>query len=307
MSEFPANDPVCASPTSGSPIETIIESRPRDLGGFSVRRFLPSRARRTIGPYVFFDHMGPATFPVGQGIDVRPHPHINLATVTYLFEGEIIHRDSLGSHQAIRPGAINWMTAGRGIVHSERTGAEQRRQGARLHGIQIWVALPKQAEESEPEFSHHPAERFPLVQRDGASLRVLIGSAFGRQSPVKIFSPMVYVDVSLTAGARLALPSDHPERAVYLVDGALACAETEIQAPRMTIFKAGSLVELQALTDARLLFLAGEPLDGERFLWWNFVSSSRDRIDRAKRDWSQGRFPKVPGDEDEFIPLPESS
>jgi redox-sensitive bicupin YhaK (pirin superfamily) len=285
-------------------IELIVEPRQRDLGGFSVRRVLPTVRRRMIGPFVFFDHMGPAVFPLGEGIDVRPHPHINLATVTYLFEGEIDHKDSLGSHRAIQPGAINWMTAGRGIVHSERTTMAVRQTGQRLHGIQLWVALPAEHEEMEPEFFHHPAASIPSVDLPGVHARILAGSAYGKTSPVKVLSPLFYVDARLDAGAELELPSEHAERAAYIATGSVSCGREIVDEPRLLVFREGQRAVLRATSDARVLLFGGDPLEGPRHIWWNFVSSSPERIERAKRDWAERRFPLVPGDEEEFIPLP---
>ena len=266
---------------------------------------LPSPARRLIGPFVFFDHMGPADFAPGHGLDVRPHPHIGLATVTYLFDGEIVHRDSLGSHQSIRPGDINWMTAGRGIVHSERSGLEQRRAGSRLHGLQLWVALPLAHEETEPEFHHHPAATLPSLDLGGAHIRVLAGNAYGKTSPVKTFSPLFYADVLLPAGAELPLLSEHAERAAYVIDGAVCAGQVRSELARMLVFPKSAEVVLRAMADARIILIGGAPIDGARHIWWNFVSSSSARIEQAKRDWREDRFPKVPGDEAESIPLPE--
>jgi hypothetical protein len=281
----------------------VIEPRVRDLGGFSVRRILPAPFHRMVGPFIFLDHMGPTDFAAGRGMDVRPHPHIHLATVTYLFEGEIFHRDSLGSAQAIRPGAINWMTAGRGIVHSERTAPEVRQAGHRLHGLQIWVALPTAAEDAPPAFHHHPANTLPLVAADGMRACVLVGCAFGAVSPVATASPLVYLDLQLAAGAVVPLDVDLPERAVYLVEGAIAIGEERFAGGQMVVL-AGRDRELRAESAARLVVIGGEPLDGPRHIEWNFVSSSRERIEQAKRDWRERRFPLVPGDEEEFIPLP---
>jgi redox-sensitive bicupin YhaK (pirin superfamily) len=283
----------------------VIDARARDLGGFTVGRVLPSAERKLIGPFIFFDHMGPATFPPGRGIDVRPHPHIGLATVTYLFEGEIVHRDSLGSHQPIRPGDVNWMTAGRGIVHSERTGTRLRASGARLDGLQLWVALPRRHEETDPEFHHHPARDLPAVDIAGTKVRVLAGSAFGETSPVRTFSPLFYVDAAMPAGSDLPLPDPYEERAAYVVSGTVECGEQRADRGRMLVFAPGAAVTLRAVSDARVALVGGAPIDGERHIFWNFVASSRERIEQAKRDWREGRFPKVPGDEQEFIPLPE--
>jgi len=284
-------------------IEFLIEPPIRDLGGFSGRRALPSAKRRAVGPFVFFDHMGPARFAPGEGIDVRPHPHIGLATVTYLFEGEIVHRDGLGFVQPIRPGDVNWMTAGRGIVHSERTGAEVRSTGGPLHGIQAWVGLPCAAEEAEPAFSHHPGATLPELERDGARLRFIAGTAYGQRSPIATRSPLFYVDAALAPGGRVEAPQEPAERAVYVAEGALDCGGERIGAGRIAVLAPGAGVALRALEPTRALLFGGEPLDGERILWWNFVASSRERLERAKRDWADGRFAPVPG-ETERIPLP---
>ena len=285
-------------------VATIIEGRMRDLGGFSVARLLPSAAVRHVGPIVFFDLMGPATLAPGQGIDVRPHPHIGLATVTYLFAGEIVHRDSLGFVQPIEPGAINWMTAGRGIAHSERTGASLREAGSPLHGLQLWVALPQAHEETAPDFRHHPAATLPAVDVDGVHLRILVGSAYGVVSPVQTLSPLIYVEARLPEGTDLALPAEPAERAAFVVSGSVRCDDRSVAAARMIVFAPGSTPVLHAESDTRLMLLGGAPLDGARHLWWNFVSSSPERIERAKRDWAEGRFAPVPG-ETEFIPLPD--
>ncbi len=287
-------------------IATIIEGRARDLGGFTVARLLPSAARRHIGPVVFFDHMGPAQFAPGEGIDVRPHPHIGLATVTYLFEGEIVHRDSLGAVQPIEPGAINWMTAGRGIVHSERTGAATRQAGSRLHGVQLWVALPQAHEETEPDFRHHPADSLPEIDVNGARVRVLVGNAYGVTSPVRTLSPFLYAEAWLPAGRELTLPAEQEERAAFVVAGSIVVRRCAHRVAANDRVRAGRVAPvLRAESDTRLMLVGGAPLDGERHLWWNFVSSSPERIERAKRDWAEGRFAPVPG-ETEFIPLPET-
>jgi redox-sensitive bicupin YhaK (pirin superfamily) len=270
----------------------VIEPRARDLGGFSVRRVLPAPMHRTVGPFIFFDEMGPADFAPGHGMDVRPHPHINLATVTYLFEGEIFHRDSLGTAQSIHPGAINWMTAGQGITHSERTPPEVRAAGGLTHGLQLWVALPVESEEVAPSFHHYPAELLPRVERPGLRARVLVGSALGVTSPVATHSPIIYIDAELEAGAELELPAA-AELAVYAID----------EPRRMVLLEPGQR-SLRADSATRLVVIGGEPV-GPRFIEWNFVSSSRERIEQAKRDWRERRFPLVPGDEQEFIPLPD--
>jgi redox-sensitive bicupin YhaK (pirin superfamily) len=286
-------------------LEAIIVPPIRDLGdGFEVRRVLPSAQRRTIGPFVFFDQMGPIVLRPGTGLDVRPHPHIGLATVTYLFEGEILHRDSLGTVQPIRSGEVNWMTAGRGIVHSERTPPELRANGAPLFGIQTWVGLPKEQEDVEPSFAHHSKSALPVLEGEGKHVRLIAGELFGARSPIKVFSDMFYADAALAEGSRLELPAGHEERAIYIAEGRLGIAGETFEAGRMLVLRQPDPVTVRADRAARLLLLGGAPLDGPRHLWWNFVSSSRDRIEQAKADWREGRFPKVPG-ETEFIPLPE--
>jgi redox-sensitive bicupin YhaK (pirin superfamily) len=302
MSSLPAEAPICTD--KAGPIELVIEPRERDLGGFSVRRVLPSAKRRMVGPFIFFDQMGPTLFAPGQGIDVRPHPHIGLATVTYLFEGEIIHRDSLGSLQAIRPGAVNWMIAGSGIVHSERTDPERRRTGAALHGIQSWVALPAAAEETAPSFRHYPAEMLPVVARDGVTVRLIAGTAFDLTSPVAVFSPMFYADADFGAGAVLDLPAEHRERAIYVVDGDVTAAGQSVVAGTMAVFAPDAAIAIRAARPARAMLLGGAPFAERRHIWWNFVSSSEERIARAKADWREQRFAAIPGETD-FIPLPE--
>ncbi len=288
-------------------ITRVLEGRPRDLGGFSVRRVLPAGGQQTVGPFIFFDHMGPANFAPGEGVDVRPHPHIGLATVTYLFEGEFMHRDSLGSAQLIRPGDVNWMVAGRGIAHSERTPPELRRvpAGAPIHGIQTWIALPTAHEETSPSFSHHPARDLPEITGDGARLRLIAGEAYGARAPAAVFSPMFYVEAVLEAGATVELPDHHQERAAYVVEGEIEVAGDHYAVGQMTVFAAAVPVTLRAAGAARVMLLGGAPLDGPRYIWWNFVSSSRERIERAKLDWREERFAAVPGDP-ERIPLPET-
>ena len=287
-----------------SPIETVILPRMRELGdGFQVRRALPSTRRRMVGPFVFLDQMGPAVFPPGQGLDVRPHPHIGLATVTYLFEGEILHRDSLGSVQAITPGAVNWMTAGRGIAHSERTPRDVRARGGRLFGIQIWVALPQREEDAEPSFTHTPSDALPVFEEEGARVRVIAGELFGKRSPVHTSSALFYADAALRAGATLPVPEDPPERAAFVAEGAVGVDGCRFTAGQLVVFRPGRVVAVAAQGPARVLLLGGAPLDGPRHIWWNLVSSSREKIEKAKADWASGAFPKVPG-ETEFIPLP---
>jgi hypothetical protein len=305
MSILPDIEPASTACSGASPLASVIDARARDLGGFTVGRVLPAAARKLIGPFIFFDHMGPAAFPPGRGIDVRPHPHIGLATVTYLFEGEIVHRDSLGSHQPIRPGDVNWMTAGRGIAHSERTATELRQTGSRLDGLQLWVALPLRHEETEPQFHHHPARELPALEVAGTRIRLLAGSAFGATSPVKTFSPLFYLDAAMPAGSELPLPNEHEERAAYIVSGRIECGGEQAERGRMLVFTPGAAVTLRAASDARVAIIGGAPIDGERHIFWNFVSSSQARIEQAKRDWREGRFAKVPGDEREFIPVPD--
>lgn len=295
----------CRESSSCGAIETIIEPHEKDLGGFSVRRVLPTIGRKSLGPWVFFDQMGPAEFPTGPGINVRPHPHVNLATVTYLFEGEILHRDSLGSVQAIVPGDINLMVAGRGIVHSEREREQRRQSPRRLHGLQLWMALPQDDEETEPEFHHYPSADIPAAEVDGVRLRVMIGQAYGLTSPVKTFFKTLYVEALLEAGQELQLPDGAEERAVYVAEGELSAQGSTIAQHAMAVFADERGVSIAASKASRIAIIGGEKI-GKRFMEWNFVSSSRERIEQAKRDWQEGQFPKVPGDEDEFIPLPES-
>ncbi len=285
-------------------VERVIEPRSRDLGGFEVRRILPFAKQRMVGPFVFYDHLGPAFLPAGEGIDVPPHPHIGLATVTYLFEGELMHRDSLGFAQRIHPGDVNWMTAGRGIVHSERSSPEARDQDMTLHAIQSWVALPRDQEEIEPGFHHHPVETLPALEVDGVALRLIAGSAYGETSPVKVFSPTFYLAAEMPAGASLTLPSDYAERALHVVEGGVSLAGKSLGLGRMAVFAAGTEATLRAESDSRVMLLGGAPMDGQRHIWWNFVSSSKERIEKAKADWKDGRFAPVPG-ETEFVPLPE--
>jgi redox-sensitive bicupin YhaK (pirin superfamily) len=289
---------------AGEPVELIIEPRPRDIGGFEVLRLLPVAQRRSVGPFVFFDQMGPATFAAERGVDVRPHPHIGLATVTYLFQGEIMHRDTLGSVQLIRPGDVNWMTAGSGIAHSERTPPEARSTGGPLFGIQSWVALPKVHEEADPAFFHHPARTLPKIDDARKAATIIAGTAFGERAPVATFSETLYCDVMLKAGARMEVPIEHEERAIQPVTGRISVAGHTVEPGRMLVLRTNERVVIEALEDARLMLLGGERLDGPRNIWWNFVSSSQDRIEQAKADWKAGRFGQVPA-ETEFIPLPE--
>lgn len=303
MSFTPADEPSCAHPAE-SVVELVITARPRDLGGFSVGRVLPSAQRRLVGPFIFFDHMIRHELAPGHGMDVRPHPHIGLATLTYLFEGEIVHRDSLGSVQPIRPGDVNWMVAGRGIAHSERTGDERRRSGGPVHGIQCWVAFPTVDEEIEPRFEHHAHGTIPLVERPGVRLRVVAGSAYGARSPVGVRSPTFFVHAELDAGAELPMDDEHEERAAYVVDGELGCDAQAYGPGTLLVFRPRTPSVPRAHRPSRVMLLGGAPLDGERHIWWNFVSSSKDRIDRAKVQWAERAFPRIPGDDAEFIPLP---
>jgi redox-sensitive bicupin YhaK (pirin superfamily) len=283
----------------------IIEARPAalELDGLMVGRVLPYVRRRMVGPFIFFDHMGPAELAPGKGMDVRPHPHIGLATVTYLFEGEIVHRDSLGMLQPIRPGEVNWMTAGRGIAHSERSSDEVRARGSKLHGIQLWVALPDEEEEREPSFDHYEADLIPEWSETGARVRLVAGTGWGRQSPVRTFSPLVYGELHVEAGARVPLPDSHAELALYVVSGALAVGETAVGPSRLVVLD-DVKSEPRAQLASHVMLIGGAPV-GKRHIYWNFVSSSRERIEKAKVDWMERRFPLIPGDEVEWVPLPE--
>lgn len=286
-------------------LETAIVPRSGDIGNFSVRRALPSARRRMVGPFIFFDQMGPAILRAGTGVDVRPHPHIGLATVTYLFDGQMMHRDSLGSALAIQPGELNWMTAGRGIVHSERSSPEERSHHRLLSGIQSWVALPHTHEECDPAFFHADADELPLVEGEGKSLRVIVGDAYGVRSKVETAWDTLYVDATLAAGALLPVDTQTEERALYLVEGTVEIAGDRFEAGQLLVLRPGDAITVLAVTHARLMLLGGATMDGPRNIWWNFVSSSKERLEQAKADWLAGRFDMVPG-ETEFIPLPES-
>ena len=305
MSDLLRTPPDCTAQTHPcSGIRIIVTPRESDIGGgFFVRRLLPAAELRALGPFIFFDHLGPASFEPGTGIDVRPHPHIGLATITYLFDGEILHRDNLGSVQPIHPGAINWMTAGRGIAHSERTPPHLRSHPHTLHALQLWVALPAADEECEPAFHHYPAAAIPLLTREGASVRVLIGSAGGQSSPVQTFSPTLYLEVVLEAGASFRLPDDVAERGVYVVSGGVRVGGTAIATHSLAVFEAGVAIELKATEECRLVVIGGLPL-GKRTVWWNLASTRRELIEAAKVAWQEGRFAPIPG-ETEFAPLPE--
>ncbi len=305
MSGQKAESPGERGAESRDPVEQVIVPRARDLGGFEVRRALPAAQRQMVGPFIFFDQMGPAEFLTGAGIDVRPHPHIGLATITWLLDGEIMHRDSLGSAQVIRPGEVNWMTAGRGIAHSERTPDALRPQTKSLFGLQSWIALPKEREETAPTFSHHAADALPVIEDKGLRAVLIAGTGWGARSPVEVFSETVYADVTLAADTVLPLPDEHEDRAVYLLSGTIEIAGDRFEPGSLLVMRPGDAVSVRALTDARLQVLGGATMDGARHIWWNFVSSSKERIDQAKADWKAGRFEIVPGDEEEFIPLPE--
>jgi hypothetical protein len=310
MSWNPSLEPGCPDAVGADAIETLIVPRARDLGDFEVRRALPAPKRQMVGPFIFFDQAGPAEFLTGQGVDVRPHPHIGLPTVTYLYRGEFQHRDSLGSNQIIHPGALNWMVAGRGVTHSERTSAETRRGPHSLFGIQTWVALPEAQENAAPSFEHHAKETLPTVDADGARLRLILGAAYGQRAPASVFSETFYVDAALDAGARLPLPDDHEDRGLYIVEGAVTVAGQTFESGRMLVFRPGDPITIGAgEAGARLLLLGGATLGGPRYIWWNFVASSRERIDAAKEewrkaDWGTGLFDLPPDDRAEFIPAP---
>ncbi|HET7370028.1 MAG TPA: pirin family protein [Gammaproteobacteria bacterium] len=298
------NEPECVD--EPNPIALEIAARPRDLGaGLEVARLLPALQRRMVGPFIFLDHIGPAQFDPGQGADVRPHPHIGLATVTYLFDGEFLHRDSLGTEQLIEPGAVNWMSAGRGIVHSERTPSASRQHAHGLHGLQSWVALPQAEEDAEPSFQHQARNALPEIDLHGVTMRLIAGSAFGETSSIKTALPLFYLDVNMPSGSHFVLPADYAERALYPMDAPVTIDGVLCQSQSLAVLNPGDAVEIAAHKATRLMILGGEPLDGERYIWWNLVSSSKERIEDAKRDWAERRFPKVPGDDEEFIPLPK--
>jgi hypothetical protein len=305
MSWLPDQDPVLGDVKSCDALELVIVPRTRDLGdGFEVRRALPHGHRQMVGPFIFFDHFGPVQFVSGRGMDVRPHPHIGLATVTYLFDGSIMHRDSEGNIQEIEPGAMNLMTAGRGIAHSERTPDVQRKNGQKMLGLQSWIALPAGSEEITPSFQHYSAGGLPTIAERGFTARVIAGSSFGVTSPVAMVSPWFYTEVSAQQDVSVPLDPDHEERAIYLVDGEIEIAGDRFEGPRLLIFRRGDRITVKTLRPSRMMFLGGDALEGPRHIWWNFVSSSRERIEQAKEDWKRGRFAQVPH-ETEFIPLPE--
>ena len=310
MSWNPALEPRCPDAGSIDSIETLIIPRARDLGGFEVRRALPAPKRQMVGPFIFFDQMGPVEFLSEQGIDVRPHPHIGLATVTYLHQGSFQHRDSLGTDQMISPGEVNWMIAGNGVTHSERTGAKTRAAPHSLFGIQTWVALPEAQEDMDAAFEHRGRDELPLIEGEGKSVRLILGTAYGAKAPVQTFSQMFYADATLLPGAALPMPEDHEDRGVYVVEGSVTIAGAVYEAGRMMVFRPGDAITLRAeARGARLMLLGGETLNGPRYIWWNFVASSRERIEAAKAAWREadftaGRFHLPPGDDAEFIALP---
>lgn len=303
MSYFECPEPAAEPESGSSGIRQIIVPRSRDLGGLEVARVLPSRQRRMVGPFVFLDQMGPARFPAGNGLDVPAHPHIGLATVTYLFSGQIMHRDSLGTRQLIRPGAVNWMTAGRGIAHSERTPDDARRSPGELFGLQAWVALPVEHEETEPGFVHHATDELPLIEDGGARVRVLAGSLYGCRSPVTLLADTIYADIQLEPDARLPLDSRQEERALYIVAGTVRIDGKEFEAGQLLVVAPGAALTVEAVEMAGLMLLGGAPMDGPRHIWWNFVSSRPERIEQAKADWQAGRFDPVI-DESDALPLP---
>lgn len=310
MSWNPALDPECPTGDGVDAIETVIVPRARDLGGFEVRRALPAPRRQMVGPFIFFDQMGPAEFVTGQGIDVRPHPHIGLATVTYLYRGRMHHRDSLGTDSWIEPGAVNWMVAGQGITHSERTDGPVRNAPMSLFGIQTWVALPKGAEDGAASFEHAPASALPVLEGEGKTVRMILGTGWGARAPVTVASETFYADAVLAPGAAIPLPDDHEDRGAYVVEGSVEVAGETFDSGRMMVFRPGDRVSLRAgPRGARLMLLGGATLEGPRYIWWNFVASSKERIEAAKEawragDWEHGRFRLPPGDDAEFIPLP---
>jgi len=305
MSFFPAKDPVFGDARSSDAIAQIIVPRSVDLGGLQVRRALPSTRSRMVGPFIFFDHFGPAVFRVGDGIDVRPHPHIGLATVTYLFDGEIVHRDSLGSAMPIRPGAVNWITAGRGIVHSERTAPDHRDGGEPLHGLQLWVALPVKDEETAPAFAHTASTDIPQMREDGLTLRVIAGAMHGLRSPFTTLWETIFAEVRLAAGTVLPLGTEYEERALYVISREIEIGGYRHPSQQLLVLKPGDRTDVKAVQDAHFVLVGGAAMDGPRHIWWNFVSSRQDRIEAAKADWKTGRFAVVPGDSTEFIPLPD--
>ncbi len=310
MSWNPSLEPGCPDAIGIDAIETLIIPRARDLGSFEVRRALPAPKRQMVGPFIFFDQAGPAEFVTGMGVDVRPHPHIGLGTVTYLYRGEFQHRDSLGSNQMILPGAVNWMVAGRGVTHSERTSEATRKAPHSLFGIQTWVALPEKDEDVAPSFEHHGKDVLPEFDDAGVKLKLILGRAYGKAAPARMFSETFYADVTMQPGTRLPMPDDHEDRGLYIVEGSVSIAGQEFEAGRMMVFRPGDKITVAAGDrGARLMILGGETLNGPRYIFWNFVSSSKERLDEAKEqwrrgDWGNGLFDLPPDDRAEFIPLP---
>ncbi|MCC0044700.1 MAG: pirin family protein [Brucellaceae bacterium] len=305
MSFFPGNDPQPGDAFACDAIETLIIPNARDIGGFDVRRALPTARRRLVGPFIFFDRMGPAVLRAGEAMDVRPHPHIGLSTVTYLFDGQIRHRDSLGTEMVIAPGDVNLMTAGRGIVHSERSPEELRGGPLSLSGLQTWLALPDHREEIAPTFDHTHAVDLPELEGDGVHARVVIGAFHGKAAPVRTETDTLYVDIRLEPGARLPIPADAEERAIYVLQGDIVIAGDRFPSDRLIVFKPGAEIVVEAASAAHLMLFGGASLGSKRYIWWNFVSSSKERIEQAKEEWRTGRFDIVPGDEEEFVPLPD--
>ncbi len=311
MSWNPAFEPGCPDAVSLDAIETLIVPRARDLGGFEVRRALPAPKRQMVGPFIFFDQAGPAELLTGQGIDVRPHPHIGLGTVTYLYRGDFHHRDSTGADQIIRPGELNWMVAGRGVSHSERTTATARTGQNSLFGIQTWLALPESHEDMPPTFEHHGTEALPVIEDHGVSVRLILGNAYGKNAPATMLSDTFYADVKLEGGARLPMPDNHEDRGIYIVEGSISIAGQDFEAPQMMVFRPGDKITVAAGDrGARLMILGGATLSGPRYIWWNFVASSKERIEEAKaewraQNWGKGRFDLPIDDRDEHIPLPD--
>ncbi|MCB1494570.1 MAG: pirin family protein [Bauldia sp.] len=305
MRPLPMPDPGFGDAGAADLIDAVVVPRTKDLGGFTVGRVLPAIERRMVGPFILMDQAGPAEILMTEKFDVRPHPHIGLATVTYIHDGAFVHRDSIGNEQTILPGEVNWMTAGSGIAHSERGPREFRGERHKLFGFQTWVALPREHEEAAPTFTHHGRDALPVFGGDGATVRLIVGSLYGERSPVETFSDMFYADVTLEAGARLPIDAGHEERAAYVVEGAIEVGGDRFDATRLVVFKPGDSLVVRALAPTRLMLLGGEAMDGPRHIWWNFVSSSKERIEEAKNDWKLGRFDKVFGDEEEFIPMPD--
>ncbi len=310
MSWNPLLEPGCPDTVGIGAIETLIVPRMHDTGDFEVRRALPAPQRQMVGPFIFFDQAGPAEMVAGRGVDVRPHPHIGLATVTYLFRGEAQHRDSLGTNQIIHPGAVNWMVAGRGVTHSERTSAETRKAPHSVYGIQTWVALPETQEDATPSFEHHAKQTLPVLTSEGVSLRLLLGRAYGEVAPARVFTDSFYADAKLEPGARMPLPDDHEDRGLYLLEGSISVAGQSFDAGQMMVFRPKDHISVAAgPAGARLIILGGATLSGPRYIWWNFVASSQEKIEAAKEqwlkgDWGHGLFDLPPDDRDEFIPLP---